>query len=222
LSFNNKNQFVLGRGKLKKNVFAFQWKAALLVLSAVFLIQNQTISAQEEVPSEQLSVVDPLRAAELSFTFEDNEAVTALAAGTSTWAIVRMILILALVAAAIYGIVFLFKRVSKQAPASDPFLKVLASTHLGGSRYAHIVSVGSKAWLLGAGESGVSLISEIEDKEIVDAMIQEDSRKSASAATGRFPDFPSLLRQFGLRIPAQTNIPSADDIRKRRERLKGL
>jgi flagellar protein FliO/FliZ len=165
---------------------------------------------------------DPLRAAELAFTFGDSATDITPIAGPSVWTVVRMILVLALVAAAIYGIVFLFKRASKRSPESDPFLKVLASTHLGLNRYAQIISVGSKAWLVGTSEGGVSLISEIDDKEIIDAMMLEDSNKTAVAATGKLADFSSLLRRLGLKTENQTKIPTADDIRKRRERLKGL
>ncbi|MCL2179657.1 MAG: flagellar biosynthetic protein FliO [Treponema sp.] len=130
-----------------------------------------------------------------------------------------MILILAVTAAAIYGIVYIFKRAAKQPVSKDPFLKVLSSAHLGANRYAHIVAVGSRAWLLGSGEGGVSLVSEIEDKEIIDAMLLEDSKKDALSPSG-FPDFMSFLRRQG--INAGESRLSADNIRKRRERLREL
>ena len=131
-----------------------------------------------------------------------------------------MVLVLVLVAAAIYGIIFLFKKASKQQQqTSDPYLKILANTHLGANRYAHIISVGSKAWLVGSSEGGVNLISEIEDKEIIDAMLLDDSVK-AEQTPGKFPDFLSMLRGLGVRASVKT--PDADDIRRRRERLKGL
>ena len=125
-----------------------------------------------------------------------------------------------LAAAAIYGAVYLIKRSSKQAPANDPFLKILANRHLGSNRYVHIVSVGSKAWLLGSAESTVNLISEIDDKDVINAMLLDDSRK-AEQTPGRFPDFMSLLKRMGISGKAGEP-PGADEIRKRRERLKGL
>jgi flagellar protein FliO/FliZ len=93
----------------------------------------------------------------------------------------------------------------------------VASAHLGSNRFVHVVSVGPKqAWLVGAGDGGVSLIAEITDKETVDAMLLEDSQKTTE--TGKFPDFRSLLRRFGGDTPG----PSPENIRKRRERLRGL
>jgi len=203
------SQFALGRGELKKPKFA------LILLILGFLIHTPIISAQED----QMPVEDPLRAAELALTFSDNTSVPNQISGPSVWSVIRMILVLALVAAAIYGIVFLFKKASKQAPSNDPFLKVLANTHLGGNRYAHVISVGSKAWLVGSCDGGVNLIGEVQDKEIIDAMLLEDSRKSEQAPGG-LPDFLSILRRQGIRAQPQT--PSVDEIRKRRERLKDV
>jgi len=201
----------LGGEKLKISIFA------LILLTAGFLVQIQTISAQEEPPSRE----EQLRAEERSYTFDVAEDAPPAARTTSSvWPIIRMILVLALCAVAVYGIVFFLKRSSKKTVSSDPFLKILATVHLGVNRYAHVVSVGSKAWLLGSSDGGVNLIGEVEDKEIIDAMLLEESKKAAEPQ-GRFPDFISMLRKLGL--PAQQTGPSgAEDIRKRRERLKGL
>ena len=199
----------MGGEELKVSLFA------LILLTAGFLIQIQYVSAQEEAPAAE----DPLRAAERTYTFGETDETPAAQTGSAVWPVIRMILVLAFTAAAIYGVVYFIKRSSKQAVSKSPFLKILATAHLGVNRYAHIVSVGSKAWLLGSSDGGVNLIGEVEDKEIIDAMLLEESKNSAEPQ-GRFPDFISMLRRFGL--PAQAGTPGADDIRKRRERLKGL
>jgi len=177
------------------------------------------ISAQEASSGNEPAVVDPIRAMELTMTFEDDTPGITQSAGPSIWDAVRMILVLALAALAIYGLVFFFKRISKPAAISDPFLKILASAHLGSNRYVFIVSVGSKAWLLGTSDGGVNLISEVEDTDTVNAMLLEESRKEAQTSA-RFPDFLSILRRLGT--PTSNTSPGADEIRKRRERLKGL
>jgi len=178
----------------------------------------------QEVPKDEAQdtsvVEDQYRIAEQGMTFGDTNSPVTRNQGASIWVVIRMILVLALAAAAIYGIVFFIKKTSKQTAASDPFLKILASSHLGFNRYVHIVSVGSKAWLLGASEGGVNLISEIDDKDVINAMLLEDSKKIAEAPN-RFPDFLSILRRLGT--PAQNRSSSGvDEIRKRRERLKGM
>jgi hypothetical protein len=51
-------------------------------------------------------------------------------------------------------------------------------------------------------------------------MILDEARKNSGTGSGRLGDFKSLLRRLGLNI--ETKPPSADNIRKRRERLRGL
>jgi flagellar protein FliO/FliZ len=217
----------LGGEELKISIFA------LILLVAGFLVQIQSISAQEEpVPAQEETVSreEQLRAEELAASQDaplatDDEDAPAVRTGSSVWPIIRMILVLALCAAAVYGIVFFLKRAKKQTVSKDPFLKILATVHLGVNRYAHIVSVGGKAWLLGSSDGGVNLIGEVDDKEIIDSMLLEESKRSAEPQ-GRFPDFISMLRRLGL--PAQPGASgsgaskSVDDIRKHRDRLKGL
>jgi flagellar protein FliO/FliZ len=206
---------------------------ALLMFGAGLFIQTPSFSAQEidvqeveqvlSVSEEQIPLVsgNPLRTAEQEMIIEGNTTVAVPAAGPSLWSAIRMILVLALAAAAIYGVVFFLKRSSKPAAVSDPFLKILATSHLGSNRYAHIVAVGEKAWLLGSSDGGVNLIGEIDDKDVINAMLLEDSsKKAAETQTGRFPDFISMLRRFGVK--AESHIPGTADIRKYRERLKGL
>ena len=200
----------------------------LILLGAGLFIQIPSISAQEALPQENLEqdalfsgegTVDRLRAAEMDMVFPDAVS-PGMTSGPSIWDAFRMILILGLAAAAIYGVVYFIKRSSKPAVAADPFLKILASAHLGSNRYAHIISAGGKAWLLGSSDGGVNLIGEVDDKDTINAMLLEESRKSTEENKSRFPDFMSILRRMGTQ--AEKNTPGAEDLRKRRERLKGL
>jgi flagellar protein FliO/FliZ len=143
-----------------------------------------------------------------------------------------MVLVLALAAAAIYGVVFFLKRAARAPAARNPYLKVLTSASLGGSRQVYVVSLGAKAWLVGAGEGSVSLIAEVTDQETLDALLLDESRRSAESAGGRFGDFRAMLRRLGGggrdaaggMDAGGTGIAefSPDKLRKRRERLKGL
>ena len=162
---------------------------------------------------------DP-RSAEQGMTLgEDVPGIGAPVASTSGWAVFRVILTLAVVAVAIYGLVYFIKRASRGRVTQDPFLKVLASMPLGTTRSVHVISVGLRAWLVGTAENGVNVISEIDDKEILDEMFLEESRKSAEAASGRLMDFKALLRKMG--VPAESDAPGPDKIRNRTNRLKG-
>jgi flagellar protein FliO/FliZ len=143
--------------------------------------------------------------------------------GASVFVIIRMVLVLALAAGAIYGVVFFLRRASRPQEQRNPHLKILTSAHLGSNRFVYVVSVGAKAWLIGAGEGGVSLISELTDQELIDGMVLEDSRKGAESS--RFSDFRALLRKFGGGAHPDGGLPeglSAANLRKNRERIKRL
>lgn len=200
--------------------------AALVWCATLFLFNIPAGFAQDapEVPESaaapEAAAEDPILAAERALSLEGAETgAPASSAISSIAAILRMLLTLAVAAAAIYGVIYFIKRASRRVEVKDPFLKVLASAHLGSNRYAHVVAVGSKAWLVGAAEGGVNLISEIEDKDVLNALLLEDSRKSAEVPAGQPLDFKSMLRRLGMAVPS--GAAGADHIRKRRDRLKG-
>jgi flagellar protein FliO/FliZ len=138
------------------------------------------------------------------------------AAGTSFPVILRMVLVLALVAGIIYLVVFFLRRVSRPQAAQNPHLKILASTHLGNGRFVHVVSLGNQAWLVGAGEGGISHIADLNDKETLDVLFFEASKKAAEE-TNPISGFRSLLERFSASGNRENRL---ENIAKRRERFK--
>ena len=201
--------------------------AATAVLCLFFAFSTALFAQDSAEEMPEAAAEDRITAAERALSLGDDAAGTAIAPPpASALSILRVLLTLAVVAAAIYGLVYLVKRLARGGISRDPFLKILASAPLGANRSAHIISAGSQAWLVGSAESGVTLISEIGDKEFLDALLLEDSRRSADADSGggsggRFPDFKSLLRRLGMPMDADAP-PGPESIRKRGERLKGL
>jgi len=214
---------------------------ALFVLILIFSVTN--VSAQEDLAGDSqaeqapqppnpvetpVPVEDPNITAQQSLTFPGGNAETAMPApGVSVFSIFRVLLTLAVVAAAIYGLVYFlkFRRASRAGAEQDPFLKILASAPLVADRSVHVISVGPQAWLVGSAGSGVNLISEIQDKDTINAMLLEDSKRIASGeptggAAGPLLDFKAILGKLGISTKNENSGP--DQIRKRRERLKGL
>ena len=146
--------------------------------------------------------------------------------GASVWIVLRMVLVLALAALAIYGVVFFIKRLARPPQSRDPHLKVLASVPLGGDNFAAVISVGTKAWLVGGGSSGgISLISEIEEQEALEAMLLDEAQRSAESTGNRFPDFRTFLNHLSggnQRLQGSNLNVHTDSLRKHQERLKGL
>jgi flagellar protein FliO/FliZ len=224
----------LGGEKLKKYhppgaVFAaaFIFMAGLCAGVPRVSAQSPDTTAESALLLEEAPSAPDRSAAESALILGDAPGLTGETGGSgSIMILLRMVLVLALAAAAIYGVVFFLKRAARPRAERNPYLKILTSASLGGSRSVYVVSLGAKAWLLGAGESGVSLIAELTDQEILDALLLEESRRNAEGPGGRFVDFRAMLRRLGgERSPGTAGGLvgfSPDKLRKRRERLKGL
>ena len=218
------NQFILGRGRLK-NIKNCRLLWAVCLFITLFSTNISFVFAQSDEfneNSEVIPAVDPITEAEQREIIGGGTD-TAGNTGSSSSPVLAylwILLVLALCAAAIYGVVFFIKKSTRRIEVQDEYLKVLASAHLGTGRYAHVISLGTKAWLVGAGDSGVNLISEIQDQDIINEMMLENSKKNAGRGLGGFPDFKTILGRFGMRVKSGSQ--GADNIRKHRSRLKGL
>jgi flagellar protein FliO/FliZ len=149
------------------------------------------------------------------------------AAGTNTFAyFLRMIFVLALVLGAIYGVYRLLKRLSKPKVADDSTLKILASTSLGPGKALHVIGLGSKAYLIGAADSSISLVAELDDKEFIDALTLEATLAPKASRPGASTDFGELLRGLlghrrgGRKYGLKQDRKDGDFLAGQRERLR--
>ena len=211
----------LGGEKLK----AFHY-ASIRVFATFILIFAASgipaLFAQEE--AEQVRI--PLNPESSIILGESAASGPGTSGPSSVFVMFQVILLLALVALAIYGVIFFIRRFSRPLEARDPNLKLLARLPLGNGSLAAVISVGNKAWLVGAAEGGVSLIAPINDQETVETMLLEEARKADATGRNKFLDFKALLRRFGGGKPEDLSggigDSHADNLRKQRERLKGL
>jgi flagellar protein FliO/FliZ len=185
--------------------------AAVLFAAAISVFNAPYVLAQEAVTEE-------------SFVLGEEAPIADSGAGpASGWAVFRMILVLALAALAIYGVVFFIKRAARPRPEQNPHLKILASVPLGPGAFSAVISVGSRAYLVGGGDGGVSLIAEIDEQEALETMLIDYARREAEGRGPSLPDFSSLLRKFGGHKGTEGRpSPHAESLRKQRDRLKGL
>jgi flagellar protein FliO/FliZ len=214
----------LGGEKLKLSRLVF---FALLFLVFLFSGGVISLSAQTVEPPEEDAALQPLTqgvpapdesAIILGETIPGADPLDS----SSIFLLLQMVLVLALAALAIYGVVFIIKRISRPQESRDPNLKVLARVPLGNDAFAAVLSVGSKVWLVGGGSGGVNLISEIDDAESIETMLIEDAVRTEETGIRRYFNFASLLkRRPGVKeeLPGSSH---AEDLRKQRERLRGL
>lgn len=133
--------------------------------------------------------------------------------GASTlWLFIRMILVLALVIAGIYALVFFLKKGLYPKTPDNPFLKKAVSLSLGPGKSIHAVTMPGAAWLVGVSEAGVNLIAEITDKELIDALILEAEKAPAEKPK----DFAQIFAAF-----SGTAKQTEALLKKQRSRLGG-
>jgi flagellar protein FliO/FliZ len=113
--------------------------------------------------------------------------------GPSGGSIVRTIVGLAIVIGVIYGLTWVLKQVkqSKTAASAGNGLETLATLPLGTNRTLHLVRAGDELFLLGSGESGVTVIRSYSEQQARDAGLLENGEfdiVSAPALTGSLMD----------------------------------
>jgi flagellar protein FliO/FliZ len=84
--------------------------------------------------------------------------------------LLRMIVVLALVIACIYLVIWLMKRGMRTGNNSDPFMRVVSSITISPGKTVQVITLLDHAYLIGVTDNAVNLIGEVTDKELVDAM----------------------------------------------------
>lgn len=103
----------------------------------------------------------------------------------------QLIISLAVVCVLIYGVLYFIRRSKQFSAADDPFLKNVANLPLAPNKTLYIVTLIDKAYLIGASDASLSLIAEITDKELIDAMNLHAAQTAAPKQS-----FSSLLQTF--------------------------
>ncbi|HUI69385.1 MAG TPA: flagellar biosynthetic protein FliO [Spirochaetia bacterium] len=139
--------------------------------------------------------------------------------GVSTWDFVRMLVILAAVVGAIYLLFWILRRSAGRKITENNLIRVLGSRSLAGNKSLHLVEVGSSVFLVGASDGGVELISQITDKESLDAV----KLKSAEESPPGRRNFQQLLSEVFR--PAARAVSLHDGVgflRGQRDKLRKL
>lgn len=186
-----------GRGKLKRLLLALLL-AALCPLFAYTQDAGQgaqSTTATESSTGEESAPGDAaaegaVDEGELRFADGETPTTEGEAIGPVTdltiWDFVRMVLVLALVVALIYGLFFLLKRTGSVRSEQSGVITVLATQSLPGNGMVHLIKVGTQVFVLGSSEHSLRLLTEISDKESRDevelrvAEMPQSERKSFS------------------------------------------
>jgi flagellar protein FliO/FliZ len=186
--------------------------------------------ATDRVEGGATGAADDFRQSERGLVFTDAADTAPPSNGASTiFALIRILLVLAVMAAVFYGILYLIKKTKKANQGDDAHLKVLARMPVSAQTSVAVVSVGRKAWLVGVSSSSVNLIAEIDDQVTVDSMELSYRTETPGGATPL--TFKKLLEKFAGTFNTKPNAgktgnnfdyEAAERLREKRNKLQGL
>jgi flagellar protein FliO/FliZ len=119
--------------------------------------------------------------------------------GSPLWAIVKLLSALAIVIAALYGGLYLLKRMMmtrRTASARQAALEVIESAYVGPKKTVSLVRVGNKAVLVGVTDQQISMLTELSPAETADLLTQTPETKTAETFAHMFKRTTDKFREM--------------------------
>lgn len=152
--------------------------------------------------------------------------------GSITGTLVRFILVLVFLIAGVYIAIHLIKKSKVNTSIVDPYIKNPASYSFSPSKSVQLITIGNRAFLLGLSEQSISLLTEIDDRELIDTILFEADKKPAvqtsftnilhSFLTNQKATQEKKLKKatfFGSNVESFAAQDTSDFIKQQRERL---
>ena len=150
---------------LKKSLLIF---VILFGITNVFFSQNNNDSFNVE---NSVSVSEDSALLQDDYFSSNNETSNLnLKQPSTAWTFIKMILFLCLVVAAIYAVMWFFKKKVNNTKSDDNFLRRVSSLNIGPGKSVEIVTLLDNAYILGVTDSNINVIDQIEDKELIEAL----------------------------------------------------
>ena len=150
---------------LKKSLLIF---VILFGITNVFFSQNNSDSLNVE---NSVSVSEDSTLLQDDYFSSNNETSNLnLKQPSTAWTFIKMILFLCLVVAAIYAVMWFFKKKVNNTKSDDNFLRRVSSLNIGPGKSVEIVTLLDNAYILGVTDSNINVIDQIEDKELIEAL----------------------------------------------------
>ena len=149
-------------------------KKSLLIFVILFGVTNVLFSQDN---NDSLNVENSVSVSEDSTLLQDdyfssnNETSNLnLKQPSTAWTFIKMILFLCLVVAAIYAVMWFFKKKLNNTKSDDNFLRRVSSLNIGPGKSVEIVTLLDNEYILGVTDSNINVIDQIEDKELIEAL----------------------------------------------------
>lgn len=148
--------------------------------------QNNTVSNFDES-----SII--LSSDTVNPTIDDNSI-----KGTSTIGLLlRVIIVLVIVVGLIYGVLWFIKRKTNIVKTEDDFLRRVSYINIAPGKSVEVITLIDKAYLIGVTEDNITLLGEIDDKELINAMNVNADKKGNVKKPLNFADVLDLFTAKG-------------------------
>lgn len=169
-----------------------------ILLTASFCLYSQNSSASQtdsSIAEESVILSDNISAS------SDNSV--SYKAPSTAGTFVRMIFALIIVVALIYGVLWFIKKKTNIVRTEDEYLRRAAYLNVGPGKTVEVITLIDKAYLIGVTEDNITLLAEIEDKELINAMnLTADKRTNVKKPA----NFSEVLDMFLVKKGSQRNV----------------
>lgn len=180
-----------------KKLFA----AVIVFMAAVFALYSQNKTGKDN--SAQTSITEDTILLSDEVSTGGTTQTSNYKAPSTAGVFVRMIVALIIVCVLIYGVIWFIKKKTNVVKTDDQYLRRAAWINIAPGKSVEVITLIDKAYLIGVTEDNISLLGEIDDKELISAMnITADKMNN----TKKPKNFSEVLDMFLVKRPGQKNV----------------
>ena len=173
--------------------------AIIIFMAAVFVLYSQTSTETQSastVTEESIKI-------DFDSDYNEGSSTTTYKGPSTAGTFIRMIVALIIVVALIYGVLWFIKKKTNVVKTEDDYLRRAAYINIAPGKTIEVITLVDKGYLIGVTEDGITMLSEIDDKELISAMNLTADKK---ANTKKPVNFSEVLDMFLVKKGAQKNI----------------
>lgn len=181
-------------GKLGKSIKSLVTVVILLFCFGILNAQqNNSTNHNDNVISEQSILINPQ-----TETGNQTNANEEYKPSSTIGVFVRMIVVLIVVVLLIYAFFWFVKRkTNNNLKTDDDYLRRVAYLNIAPGKTVEVITLIDKAYLIGVTEDNISLLGEIDDKELITAMNLNSDKKANIKKPATFNEVLELFLQKG-------------------------
>lgn len=176
-------------------------RKSLFILILLSLFNFSVFSAVEESGGDVTDSAEVI-ATEQDTYFTDYynntaEKVASSKKSSTSGYLVKMIVVLVIVIALIYGVLWFIKKKTHVVKSEDDYLRRAAYIDIGPGKSVEVITLLDKGYLIGVTEDKITLLGEIDDKELISAMNVNADKNQNTKKPVNFAEVLEMLTQKG-------------------------